>query len=234
MHSSQKDWDERLPFVLAAYRATRQKSTGYTLNFLTFRRENRAPIDLVLGNSDGDTPQFNSYHEYVTVFKEKYRSAFELTREHLRRCAERRKKSYDLRVKTEEFKTGQWIWYFCPRRLTGRSPKWSKFYTGPWLIVQMLGPVNVVIQKTKNSKPMVVHVDKIKHCAGQTPTSWIEVEPPVEAERVAECGEIEDELVDEMVEAPVLNPAELEEPLGEGLTKKTVNSRPKRVAKRPT
>ena len=220
IHNSQKDWDERLPFVLAAYRATRHESTDFTPNFLTFGRENRAPVDLVLGCSDDDNTQFNSYHECVAGVQEKYRSAFELTSKHLLRCADRRKKYYDIRVKPDVFKPGQWIWYFCLRRLTGRSPKWSKFYTGPWLIVvRMLSAVNAVIQKTKNSKPMVVHVDKIKHCVGQTPNSWIEVEPPVEAEREAECSVIENELVDEVVEASVSSQADIDEPMSERFTR---------------
>ena len=36
---NQKDWDIRLPYVMAAYRATRHESTGYSPNFLTMCRE---------------------------------------------------------------------------------------------------------------------------------------------------------------------------------------------------
>jgi hypothetical protein len=51
---NQKDWCELLPFVMAAYRASRQESTGFSPNFLTFGREVRAPVDLVLGRPKGD------------------------------------------------------------------------------------------------------------------------------------------------------------------------------------
>ena len=46
---SQRDWDERVPMVMAAYRASRHESTGYSPNCLVFGREVRALIDLVLG-----------------------------------------------------------------------------------------------------------------------------------------------------------------------------------------
>ena len=45
---SRKDWDERVPMVMAAYRASRHEATGYSPNFLMFDREVRAAIDLVL------------------------------------------------------------------------------------------------------------------------------------------------------------------------------------------
>jgi len=46
---SQRDWDERLPLVLAAYRATPHESTGFTPNRLFLGHEVRMPIDLVMG-----------------------------------------------------------------------------------------------------------------------------------------------------------------------------------------
>jgi len=48
---SQRDWDERLPLVLAAYRATPHESTGLTPNKLFLGHQVRMPIDLVMGLS---------------------------------------------------------------------------------------------------------------------------------------------------------------------------------------
>jgi len=39
--------------------------------------------------------------------------------------------------------------------------------------VEILGAVNVRIQKTAKASAMVVHVDKVKMCNGETPDSWI-------------------------------------------------------------
>ena len=47
--SHQRDWDEFLPQVLAAYRASSHESTGFSPNLLMFGRETRAPLDLVYG-----------------------------------------------------------------------------------------------------------------------------------------------------------------------------------------
>jgi len=44
---TQKDWDLLLPFVMAAYRSSVHRSTGYTPKYLMFAREVRSPADLV-------------------------------------------------------------------------------------------------------------------------------------------------------------------------------------------
>ena len=50
---SQRDWDEKLIRVMAAYRANRHDDTGFSPNYLMFGRELRAPIDVVLGGPNG-------------------------------------------------------------------------------------------------------------------------------------------------------------------------------------
>ena len=47
MSICQRDWVERLPDVMAAYRASRHEATSFSPNLLVFGREIRAPIDLV-------------------------------------------------------------------------------------------------------------------------------------------------------------------------------------------
>jgi len=39
--------------------------------------------------------------------------------------------------------------------------------------VEIIGMVNLRIQKTPKASAMVVHVDKVKLCKGETPESWI-------------------------------------------------------------
>jgi len=100
-----------------------------------------------------------------------FKKAFALTRETLGVAAERSKKRYDMRVKPAVYEVGNWVYYFCLRHRVGRSPKWQRFYSGPFLVLVKLGSVNLRIQNSPCANPMVVHVDKIKHCTGITPAS---------------------------------------------------------------
>ena len=173
---SQRDWDERLPLVLAAYRGTPHESTGFSPNRLFLGREVRMPIDLVMGLPPDEIKDNLDVHEYLKKLQSDASKAYQLARNHLRASAERRKKEYDIRVKPEKFEMGDWVYYHYPRRYQSKSTKWQRAYIGPFLIVKKIEPVNYVLQKSSKSKPFVVHVDKLKLCHGETPASWIIVD----------------------------------------------------------
>ena len=170
---SQKDWDDRVPDVLAAYNSSVHTSTGYSPNFLIFGRENRAPIDLVLGIPKAEEEYFGSTDPWVYRQQKIQQEAYALARENLQCHAERNKDFYDVRVKPAEFQVGQWVYMYTPRRRQNLSPKWMLSYEGPYLLVQKMGPVNVRIQKSPRAKSIIVHIDKIKKVLGPTPESWL-------------------------------------------------------------
>jgi len=77
--------------------------------------------------------------------------------------------------------------YWYPRKYSGKSVKWQRSYTGPYLVIRDIAPVNVVLQRSQKSKPFVVHVNKLKKCMGVTLISWLggEIpEPELAADRV--------------------------------------------------
>jgi len=170
---SQKDWDDRLPYVLAAYHASPHRSTGFTPNRLFVGHENRMPIDLVMGLPASERPDGMNLDDFVERQQKLATEAFDLAREHLHTNAERRKVAYDIRVKKTEFAVGDWVWYYNPRKFINRSHKWQRCYTGPFLIVRAVPPVNFVLQKSPKMKPFVVHSDKIKRCYSDTPPNWL-------------------------------------------------------------
>jgi len=159
---NQRDWDELLPFVMAAYRASPHEVTRYTPNFLMFGREARAPLDLVYGTPSDGRNRGENYGSYAQELGKTLESAYRLVREHLRKSAERQKHSYDLRVRPAIFDPGARVLYYTPRRYQGRSPKWQRMYTGPFVVLQRCGPLNYLIQKTPGSRPFVAHVDKLR------------------------------------------------------------------------
>ena len=107
---SQHDWDTLLPYIMAAYRASRHA--------LNLGREVRAPVDLVFGVSE--TPLRASYQSYVDGLHDKMSYAYATVIEQLHVAAEREKRRYDLRTKPHRFRVGDWVYYFNPRKLVGR------------------------------------------------------------------------------------------------------------------
>lgn len=181
--SHQHDWENFLPYVLAAYRASRHEATGFSPNRLLFGRETRGAIDLIYGRPPDVVGVQSTYCDYVQDLAERMDSAYRTVREELRTAAERRKHAYDMRVRTAEYLPGTYVWYYCPRRFTGRSAKWEKTCSGPFLVLEKCGPVTYRIRKTLNSRPFVAHVDKLRPCLDEGLAEEEEdlVDIPVEA-----------------------------------------------------
>jgi len=170
---SQRDWDEVLPQVMAAYRSTRHDATGYSHNMLFLGREVTTPLDLIMDLPSDQSSDCEDYDDFVQRVQHRVTGAYQIAREHLRKNAERRKSCYDIRVREQKFQVGDWVWYYYPRRYRRKSPKWQKHYTGPFLVVRVTLPSNYVLQRSLRSKPFVVHADKLKKCYGDTPVSWL-------------------------------------------------------------
>ena len=167
----QKDWDLFLPYVMAAYRATIHQSTNYSPNYLMFAREVRAPVDLVFGIPPEQPPC--SYDDYATEVEDRMKQAYSLVRQQLGVAAERMKRRYDIRVRPQRYRRGQWVLYYNPRKFQGKQQKWQRKFS-PYLIVKELPPVNYVIQKSKKSRPLIAHVDKLKPWVNDNPPkSWL-------------------------------------------------------------
>jgi len=111
---SQRDWDERLPTMLAAYRPSVHSSTGFSPNRLFLGREIRMPLDLIMGTPQSNNNVEQSTDQFVQSMRVDTERNYELGREQLRVAAERRKKKYDMKVGVAEFKIGEWVWYFYP------------------------------------------------------------------------------------------------------------------------
>ena len=144
-----------------------------------FGHEVRLPVDVVQGRLTEATDQPRTFDEFVDTLHDRMQRAFDTTRTHLKQAACRRKGRYDIGVREQVFQTGQWVWYYYPRRRKGLTPKWQNWYTGPYLVIRLVDSHNVVIQKTRRSRPIVTHRDKLKACLDPEAhgTNWLAVRP---------------------------------------------------------
>jgi len=54
------------------------------------------------------------------------------------------------------------VLYYNPRKYVGRSDKWSRKYSGPFRIAEVLSP-NMLLQPVNGRRISVSHVDKLWH-----------------------------------------------------------------------
>lgn len=77
-----QDWDDLLPLLLMAYRATENKSTGCSPNSVMFGRENSFPIDLMAGLPPKRRDEMCEI-QYVEWLKQSMENVFHFARDKL-------------------------------------------------------------------------------------------------------------------------------------------------------
>ena len=157
---NQRNWTDCLPFVVYAYNTAYHSSTTFSPFYLMFLREPRMGIEMFV--EEDAAASHSSPDAYVQMIRERMQAAYRLVHEQLKVNFERAKRRYDIRVRACQFKVGDLVWYFSPRKRRDRSPKWQLFTNGPYQIVRRLNDVNYVIRRTERQSPFTVHVDRLR------------------------------------------------------------------------
>jgi hypothetical protein len=143
------------------------------------------PLDIVLDLPVAEGEATN-YDDYVSKLEERLRYAYSVVKNQLGCAAEHAKKYYDLRVKQQRYVPGDWVSYYNPRHFRGRQDKWSRKFSGPFLVLSLLPPVNLKIQRSPRTKPFIVHSDRVKPWTGDVPATWLHDESAPEQFEVVE------------------------------------------------
>ncbi|XP_056020434.1 uncharacterized protein LOC130054495 [Ostrea edulis] len=99
-----RDWDESLPYVMMAYRASQHESTGYSPNMLMLGREVTTPLEIMfdMPSSWKEVPR----NEWVWILKDRMERAHALVRRHAEGAMFRQKHYHDMKMSYEKFKEG--------------------------------------------------------------------------------------------------------------------------------
>jgi hypothetical protein len=162
---NQRDWDEHLPFVLLAYRAAVQESTGFSPHVLMTGREPLLPVDLLYGQPP--TGRSINPSTYVQSLQEKLWATHELARESMLKASTRQKRYYDLRGNLNQYAEGDLVWLHDTRRRKGLSPKLQKRWDGPYTIVSRISDLNYEVRKPGGRKMTIVHHNRLKPYYGK-------------------------------------------------------------------
>lgn len=126
-----QDWDDLLPLLMMAYRATEHKSTGCSPNLMMFCRENSFPIDLMAGLPPDRKDEMCEI-QYVEWLKQSIENVFQFARDKLGSAAKRQKRNYDVHSKCRQITQGEWVWRWYPPEA---KQKLGLGWVGPYLVV---------------------------------------------------------------------------------------------------
>jgi len=150
------DWDERLPFVMMAYRAGSHASTGFSPNLMMFGAENRLPVDLVYPLPREVVPQCPEH--YVLWLRKCMQEAHELARKQLSIRHASQKRTYDKNVKFVKFLVNDMVWRWHP---PSARVKLGLGWIGPYKVIEVRAPIHYLIENEKKNTSLV-HVDHLK------------------------------------------------------------------------
>ena len=114
--ANQKDWDDHLPYVMAAYKATQHTSTGVSPNLLMLNRELNYPLNLMVGPPPNQNME-QCPIKYIQWVQQAMLNAFTFTHGQLGLAAKRQKRGYERGLKPREYKEGSWVWRWYPLQL---------------------------------------------------------------------------------------------------------------------
>ncbi|GFV98111.1 retrovirus-related Pol polyprotein from transposon 412 [Trichonephila clavipes] len=153
-----KTGTRKFSLFLLAYRSAVHETTGYSPSQMLFGRDLRLPCDLLFGRPP-DTP--SSPEEYVQNLQARFEDVHNLARERINLRTEKMKTRYDTKATGHQFKEGDKVWFYNPTRRKGLSPKLQSHWDGPYTILKIINDVVIRIRKSTNSKPRVVHYDRL-------------------------------------------------------------------------
>ena len=156
------EWDERLPYVLFAYRAALQTSTGESPFFLLYGRDPQLPSKAVLSPLHRSDIKLDDYKS--TMVRERG-TAWDLAKETIGKAQKRQKRQHDKHTKNADFRVGERAFVLMPATKTGPLRKLARPFKGPYRVVTLHpnGADLHLIEKPR-SEPIRVALNRLRRC----------------------------------------------------------------------
>ena len=152
------NWDCFLKAVCYAYNTSVcTESTQFTPYYLMYGRMPVHPIDTaILPN----THENETVREVVVRLHKAREAAFSNIIESQRRMKER----YDKTANPIAFEPGDLVWVYFPQVMVGGSRKFFHNYSGPYILLEKISPVDFKVAHAHNGKELrnKVHVNRMK------------------------------------------------------------------------
>ena len=114
---------------------------------------------------------YESSEEYIHELRRQIDKVHDLARENLKVSSSNQKRQYDHRSKEIGFSEGDLVWYYCPARKKGLSPKLQKNWSGPYSVTRRISDILYEIKRSPpRTRSVVVHCDKLRKYSNQIQT----------------------------------------------------------------
>ena len=195
VNDNMDDWDDKLPFVLFAYRSTKNTMTGYTPFEMVYGSNARMPSEASLQASsspsvtdsssesaaylDRLTKTLQEAWTHARANDETYRqpsSATSSSSPSLPPSASSKPSSSS--SEHHRYHIGDYVWIRQPSH-TAKSGKFAEDWSGPWAVKKILSDVRITVQRGSGQGRWDIreaHVTNVKRYHGKVTTA----EPPLQ------------------------------------------------------
>ncbi|XP_053406411.1 uncharacterized protein LOC128559220 [Mercenaria mercenaria] len=163
-------WDQYLPQLLMAYRASPHASTGISPNRMVFGHEVMLPMAAMIGHPESTNNLTGG--PYITDLKKKIKVAHDIARENLQTSANYRKRYYDVKSKARVLEPGQAVWLYDTRTKPGVCSKLVPKWKGPFLVQKRIDDLTYLVKQKKTSNAKVYHIDRLLKYHGNALPKW--------------------------------------------------------------
>ena len=170
---NQRDWETHIPLLLMADRSAVHESTRCTPAKMTFGRDLRLPVDLVYGRPE-EMPSITA-SKFCQNLMQRLERINEYARNNLRVKSNFMKDKYDVLAQNKPLNVGDAVWLYNPQRKKGLSPKLSQPWQGPYTVTKKINDIVHRIQLTANTKPKVIHRNRLWIYNGSNAPSWFKL-----------------------------------------------------------
>ena len=129
VEQSGKDWDQHLPYILFAYRASMQESVKESPFYLLYGRDPRLPTTLDMGNIAKQEIDVDTYKGEIAI---KFNEAWDLAQNNIKRAQRHQKAYYDKQSKPPRFKVGDRVFVYMPAAKATKAYKFARSLHGPY------------------------------------------------------------------------------------------------------
>jgi transposase InsO family protein len=147
VNENMTDWDDHLPLLLMAYRATPHESTGLSPNLMMFGDECALPLDVMVKAPPRQRHVCQT--EYVEWLRQSLGKAHELARRHLKVSAKRQKR-YDCKARPHKYRVGSYVWHWYD---PAAAKKFGCGWTYPYRVVDCPTETIVSSKRHQGSPP---------------------------------------------------------------------------------
>ena len=159
---NQRDWDEKLKFLIFAYNTATHSTTGFSPFEAMTGRIQKLPSDLFDEDIIVDLPYTNI--EFIEHLKNKFSSVYKSILENRAFTMNKAKLRHDRVITGCNFKKGDKVWLLIEARKKGITTSIAQKHEGPFTVIDVLnnGVDYIIKQDNKRSRPKTVHRSKLR------------------------------------------------------------------------